>query len=196
MSCVGVLIVDRCCLWFVSVTTCWNKLAQSESENTKLKSSVYLSWRKQRYDLITAMKDVRCIQRECSFRRDRTLLYCNISCESTDGLLLLLLDTFSKHLAADWMNHLSISGLLQSVRSAARGERPTSRTNWWIKLSIKRKTLQPAAVPRTLRQTGSLTGLVLAWARKSRNVTINLQDSSLTFSQNFAFCAMFDPCDK
>lgn len=116
--------MDRCCLWFVSVTTCWNKLAQSESENTKLKSSVYLSWRKQRYDLITAMKDVRCIQRECSFRRDRTLLYCNISCESTDGLLLLLLDTFSKHLAADWMNHLSISGLLQSVRSAVRGERP------------------------------------------------------------------------
>lgn len=85
------------------------------------------------------MKDVRCIQRECSFRRDRTLLYCNISCESTDGLLLLLLDTLSKHLAADWMNHLSISGLLQSVRSAARGERPTSRTNWWIKLSMKRK---------------------------------------------------------
>lgn len=131
--------MDRCCLWFVSVTTCWNKLAQSESENTKLKSSVHLSWRKQRYDLITAMKDVRCIQRECSFRRDRTLLYCNISCESTDGLLLLLLDTLSKHLAADWMNHLSISGLLQSVRSAARGERPTSRTNWWIKLSMKRK---------------------------------------------------------
>lgn len=145
--------MDRCCLWFVSVTTCWNKLAQSESENTKLKSSVYLSWRKQRYDLITAMKDVRCIQRECSFRRDRTLLYCNISCESTDGLLLLLLDTLSKHLAADWMNHLSISGLLQSVRSAARGERPPAEPTGESNSPWKEKTLQPAAVPRTLRQT-------------------------------------------
>lgn len=135
------------------------------------------------------MKDVRCIQRECSFRRDRTLLYCNISCESTDGLLLLLLDTLSKHLAADWMNLLSISGLLQSVRSAARGERPPAEPTGESNSPWKEKTLQPAAVPRTLRQTRSLTGLVLAWARKSRNVTINLQDSSLTFSQNFAFCA-------
>ena len=56
---------------------------------------------------------------------------------------------------------------------------------------MKRKTLQPAAVPRTLNQTGSLTGLVLAWPRKFRNVPIILQDSLLIFSLNFAFCAMF-----
>ena len=166
LSCVGVIIVDRCCLWLMSITTRWNKLAESESDRKfqktqNLKGEItnfieevqFICHEENNCDLITAVEDVRCIQGECSIRHDQswraTSGHVELCCFKFGFIVTSLVSQQMVCCCCCWTLSTNTWQLIGWTICLSPADFYRSDQRWGESVHQQNQHLQPAAAPRT-----------------------------------------------